>query len=48
MLGIKGIWESLPPIDVIKRWNKVIKVFMNILETRPPRGGHLLGYYLIQ
>jgi hypothetical protein len=41
MLGIKGIWESLPAIEVIKRWNKVIRVFMNILETRHPRGGHL-------
>lgn len=41
VLGIKGIWESLLPIEVIKRWDKIIRAFMNILETRPPRGGHL-------
>jgi hypothetical protein len=41
VLGIKGIWESLPLVEVIKRWNKVIRAFMNVLETRPPRGGHL-------
>ena len=41
VLGIKGIWKSLPPIEVIKRWNKVIRAFMDILETRRPRGGHL-------
>src|SRR5256885_73379 len=41
VLGMKGIWKSLPPIEVKNRWDSVIKAFMDILEERPPRGGHL-------
>jgi hypothetical protein len=41
VLGMKGIWKRLPSIEVINRWNKVIRAFMDTLEERPPKGGHL-------
>ena len=40
VLGMKGIWHRLQPNDVVNRWNKVIRVFMDKLEERPPKGGH--------
>jgi hypothetical protein len=41
VLGMKGIWKILPVNRVIQTWNQVIRAFMDSLERRPPRGGHL-------
>jgi len=41
VLGMKGIWKRLPSIEVINRWNTVIRAFMDTLEERPPKGGHI-------
>ena len=41
VLGMKGIWKRLPSIEVINRWNTVIRAFVDTLEERPPKGGHL-------
>jgi hypothetical protein len=41
VLGMKGIWKRIPSIEVINRWNTVIRAFMDTLEERPPKGGHL-------
>jgi hypothetical protein len=41
VLGMKRIWKRLRPNEVVQRWNGVIRAFMNSLERRPPRGGHL-------
>ena len=41
VLGMNGIWKRQPFDKVVQKWNQVIMAFMNSLEKKPPRGGHL-------
>ena len=38
---MNGIWKRQPFDKVVQKWNQVIMAFMNSLEKKPPRGGHL-------
>jgi hypothetical protein len=40
VLGMKGIWRKFSPIEVVSRWNKVIRSFMDSLERHFPGGGY--------
>ncbi|HJT48627.1 MAG TPA: hypothetical protein VJ729_10645 [Nitrososphaeraceae archaeon] len=39
VLGKKGIWQRLSPIEVKNRWDKAIRAFMGSLEARLPKEG---------
>ena len=33
VLGMKGIWKRIPSIEVINRWNTVIRAFMDTVYS---------------
>lgn len=41
VLGMKGIWQRLSPIEVKNRWDKVIRSLKDSLEVRPPKEGYI-------
>ena len=41
-LGMKGIWERFRPIEVINKWNEVIKSFMQELKRDSPPNSRYL------
>jgi hypothetical protein len=41
-LGMKGIWKRSRPIEVINKWNNVVKSFIQALQLNPPNSRYLL------
>jgi hypothetical protein len=40
-LSMKEIWKRFQPIEVINKWNDVVKSFMQALQRNPPNSRYL-------